>query len=62
MSMIENFLLAAYKKKYGVVDNAVVRLQRRFDGSDPLREEEDRPGHDLYYTVYEVPRALKPSR
>ena len=26
MSTIENFLLAAYKKKYGVVDNAVVRF------------------------------------
>jgi N utilization substance protein A len=32
MSTVENFLLAAYKKKYGVVDNAVVRFSE--DGTE----------------------------
>ncbi|MCX7039147.1 MAG: transcription termination/antitermination protein NusA, partial [Spirochaetes bacterium] len=32
MKTVENFLLAAYKKKYGVMDNAVVRFSD--DGSE----------------------------
>ncbi|HUI70994.1 MAG TPA: transcription termination factor NusA [Spirochaetia bacterium] len=55
MSTIENFLLAAYKKKYGVVDNAVVRFSD--DGSEVtlFAKKKIVLDDDLDDPVYEIP-------
>ncbi|HVP18602.1 MAG TPA: transcription termination factor NusA [Spirochaetia bacterium] len=55
MSTIENFLLAAYKKKYGVVDNAVVRFSD--DGSEVtlFAKKKIVLDDDLEDPVYEIP-------
>ncbi len=57
MSTIENFLLAAYKKKYGVVDNAVVRFSE--DGSEVtlFAKKKIVLDDDLEDPVYEIPLA-----
>jgi len=55
MSTIENFLLAAYKKKFGVVDNAVVRFSD--DGMEVtlFAKKKIVPDDDLDDPVYEIP-------
>jgi N utilization substance protein A len=55
MSTIENFLLAAYKKKYGVVDNAVVRFSD--DGAEVtlFAKKKIVLDDDLDDPVYEMP-------
>jgi N utilization substance protein A len=55
MSTIENFLLAAYKKKYGVVDNAVVRFSE--DGTEVtlFAKKKIVLDDDLEDPVYEIP-------
>ncbi len=55
MSTVENFLLAAYKKKYGVVDNAVVRFSD--DGTEVtlFAKKKIVPDDDLDDPVYELP-------
>ncbi len=55
MSTIENFLLAAYKKKYGVVDNAVVRFSD--DGTEVtlFAKKKIVLDDDLEDPVYEIP-------
>ncbi|MGA2977463.1 MAG: transcription termination factor NusA [Spirochaetia bacterium] len=55
MSTIENFLLAAYKKKYGVVDNAVVRFSE--DGMEVtlFAKKKIVLDDDLDDPVYEIP-------
>jgi transcription termination/antitermination protein NusA len=55
MSTIENFLLAAYKKKYGVVDNAVVRFSD--DGAEVtlFAKKKIVLDDDLDDPVYEIP-------
>ncbi len=55
MSTIENFLLAAYKKKYGVVDNAVVRFSD--DGTEVtlFAKKKIVLDDDLDDPVYEIP-------
>jgi N utilization substance protein A len=55
MSTVENFLLAAYKKKYGVVDNAVVRFSE--DGTEVtlFAKKKIMLDDDLDDPVYEMP-------
>jgi N utilization substance protein A len=55
MSTIENFLLAAYKKKYGVVDNAVVRFSD--DGTEVtlFAKKKIVLDDDLDDPVYDIP-------
>ena len=55
MSTIENFLLAAYKKRYGVVDNAVVRFSD--DGTEVtlFAKKKIVLDDDLDDPVYEMP-------
>jgi transcription termination/antitermination protein NusA len=55
MSTIENFLLAAYKKKYGVVDNAVVRFSDDSMEVTLFAKKKIVPDDDLDDTVYEIP-------
>ncbi len=55
MSTIENFLLAAYKKKYGVVDNAVVRFSDDAMEVTLFAKKKIVPDDDLDDTVYEIP-------
>jgi N utilization substance protein A len=57
MSTIENFLLAAYKKKFGVVDNAVVRFSD--DGTEVtlFAKKKIVLDDDLEDPVYEIPLA-----
>ena len=55
MSTIENFLLAAYKKKYGVVDNAVVRFSDDMMEVTLFAKKKIVPDDDLDDPVYEIP-------
>jgi N utilization substance protein A len=55
MSTIENFLLAAYKKKYGVVDNAVVRFSDDSTEVTLFAKKKIVPDDDLDDPVYEIP-------
>ncbi len=55
MSTIENFLLAAYKKKYGVVDNAVVRFSDDAMEVTLFAKKKIVPDDDLDDPVYEIP-------
>jgi N utilization substance protein A len=55
MSTIENFLLAAYKKKYGVVDNAVVRFSDDSMEVTLFAKKKIVLDDDLDDTVYEIP-------
>jgi N utilization substance protein A len=55
MSTIENFLLAAYKKKYGVVDNAVVRFSDDSMEVTLFAKKKIVPDDDMDDTVYEIP-------
>jgi transcription termination/antitermination protein NusA len=55
MGTIENFLLAAYKKKYGVVDNAVVRFSEDMMEVTLFAKKKIVPDEDLDDTVYEIP-------
>ncbi|MGA2640959.1 MAG: NusA N-terminal domain-containing protein, partial [Spirochaetia bacterium] len=55
MSTIENFLLAAYKKKYGVVDNAVVRFSEDSMEVTLFAKKKIVLDDDLDDTVYEIP-------
>ncbi|MGO9309907.1 MAG: NusA N-terminal domain-containing protein, partial [Spirochaetia bacterium] len=57
MSTIENFLLAAYKKKYGVVDNAVVRFSEDSMEVTLFAKKKIVLDDDLDDTVYEIPLA-----
>ena len=60
MTTIENFLLAAYKKKYGVVDNAVVRFSD--DGTEVtlFAKKKIVLDDDLDDPVYEIPLVGSP--
>jgi transcription termination/antitermination protein NusA len=55
MSTIENFLLAAYKKKYGVVDNAVVRFSDDSLEVTLFAKKKIVIDDDLDDPVYEIP-------
>ena len=55
MSTIENFLLAAYKKKYGVVDNAVVRFSDDSMEVTLFAKKKIVLDDDLDDTGYEIP-------
>jgi len=55
MSTIENFLLAAYKKKYGVVDNAVVRFSDDSTEVTLFAKKKIVLDDDLDDPVYEMP-------
>ena len=55
MSTIENFLLAAYKKKYGVVDNAVVRFSDDSTEVPLFAKKKIVLDDDLDDPVYEMP-------
>jgi N utilization substance protein A len=55
MSTIENFLLAAYKKKYGVVDNAVVRFSDDQMEVTLFAKKKIVIDDDLDDPVYEIP-------
>jgi len=55
MSTIENFLLAAYKKKFGVVDNAVVRFSDDAMEVTLFAKKKIVPDDDLDDPVYEIP-------
>ncbi len=55
MSTVENFLLAAYKKKYGVVDNAVVRFNDDSTEVTLFARKKIVPDDDLDDEVYELP-------
>ena len=55
MTTIENFLLAAYKKKYGVVDNAVVRFSDDAMEVTLFAKKKIVPDDDLDDMVYEIP-------
>ena len=55
MSTIENFLLAAYKKKYGVVDNAVVRFSDDGQEVTLFAKKKIVLDDDLDDPVYEMP-------
>ena len=55
MSTIENFLLAAYKKKYGVVDNAVVRFSEDSTEVTLFAKKKIVLDDDLDDPVYEMP-------
>lgn len=55
MSTVENFLLAAYKKKYGVVDNAVVRFSDDATEVTLFAKKKIVPDDDLDDEVYEIP-------
>jgi N utilization substance protein A len=55
MSTVENFLLAAYKKKYGVVDNAVVRFNDDSTEVTLFAKKKIVPDDDMDDEVYEVP-------
>jgi transcription termination/antitermination protein NusA len=57
MSTIENFLLAAYKKKYGVVDNAVVRFSEEGTEVTLFAKKKIVLEDDLEDPVYEIPLA-----
>ncbi|MGO9409158.1 MAG: transcription termination factor NusA [Spirochaetia bacterium] len=55
MTTIENFLLAAYKKKYGVVDNAVVRFSDDSTEVTLFAKKKIVLDDDLDDPVYEIP-------
>ena len=55
MSTVENFLLAAYKKKYGVVDNAVVRFSEDSTEVTLFAKKKIVQDDDLDDPVYELP-------